>query len=598
MRLHELHKLGKFDWRHTPTTLRWLVKEQAAARDHTVTAAYGGVEEDGLDGHAGMVAEGLVDTVTELVPVAAAECSAFRASTCPSSEGVSTWEPMLSQGEALSDVFHARAVMSADDYERGGRYSRPFGAAARFVESAGVQCDATGEARSTGLAAEYVTVAAGGDMCDVRAPPLPAARVPVAVPAPVSPPGLLVAPATALAPAAAPAPVPRLTPVHQPVMSVDAPALPAPAEPVPAPPAPAPAPYRASHDEPTSATALAPVPVGDAEPTPASAPAPVPVSAVLAESMVPGGVIAGGHIDPASRELILAPAQDAVAARQAAQQQQIDGLIDGQQRLADGLIDGQQRLVQDQQRLADGLIDGQQRLVQAFLGCGTALVLLLLVCAAVLVCVCAALPVARSTLEHVARPVFPWLPAPVLRAPSPWVDAPALLAPPTWVDAHAPLGTREGVSLGDLRMPLPTALQGAIALLCIAATVSRRSLRRLAVGPLGGLVMALVVMFALLGSVHGAPSPGQGVLVRSVALQRPHLHATTQRPGIEGLVGAVDSGPVRLAHSHWMDPGAAAARTAGWELARGACERRRGGPADALHLRGAPPWGMPLWRAD
>ena len=135
-RLHELYKLGKFDWRSTPTTLRWLIKEQAAAREHTVTAAYGGVEEDGLDGHAGMVADGLVDVATELVPAAAAECTAFRASACSPSEGVSAWEPMLSNGEALSDVFQTRAAMSANVYERGGHFSQPFGAAARFVESA------------------------------------------------------------------------------------------------------------------------------------------------------------------------------------------------------------------------------------------------------------------------------------------------------------------------------------------------------------------------------------------------------------------------------------------------------------------------------
>ena len=106
-------------------------------------------------------------------------------------------------------------TVSAYDYEGGGRYSRPVGAAARFVESAGVQRDATGEAHSTGLAAEYVTVASEGDVCDVRAPPLPAARVPVVVHALVSPPGLHVAPATALAPTASTAPVLRLRPVQK-----------------------------------------------------------------------------------------------------------------------------------------------------------------------------------------------------------------------------------------------------------------------------------------------------------------------------------------------------------------------------------------------
>ena len=91
--------------------------------------------------------------------------------------------------------------------------------------------------------------------------------------------------------------------------------------------------------EPTPATSLAPVPVVGADPTPAPAPAPVPMS------MVSGGGIAGGRIDPASRELITAPAQDAVAARQAAQQLQIGG---------------------------------RTRLVQVLPGCGMVLVLLLL----------------------------------------------------------------------------------------------------------------------------------------------------------------------------------------------------------------------------
>ena len=44
-RLHVLCKAGKFDWKTTQTTLRWLIREQAAAREQTVTAAYGGVEE-------------------------------------------------------------------------------------------------------------------------------------------------------------------------------------------------------------------------------------------------------------------------------------------------------------------------------------------------------------------------------------------------------------------------------------------------------------------------------------------------------------------------------------------------------------------------
>ena len=135
-RLHALYKAGTFDWRSTPTTLRWLLKAQMAARNgSTVSAAYGEACNDwSLDGHEEMIAGGVVASALVCEPTT--PCPVFRASTFPSAEGMGTWEPMLVRDEGLSDVYHSRSAPRVDAYEAGGRFSQPFGVAARYVEQA------------------------------------------------------------------------------------------------------------------------------------------------------------------------------------------------------------------------------------------------------------------------------------------------------------------------------------------------------------------------------------------------------------------------------------------------------------------------------
>jgi hypothetical protein len=120
MRLYELCKAGKFDWRTTPTTIGWLIKEQVKARGEqlsTAIVALGRVDEDEDEepwGFEEMAAEGVVEpTQAYLATTAVHSPSAY-----PSTEEASEW---------MSEVYNERVL---------GGYSamNPFGVEARRVQ--------------------------------------------------------------------------------------------------------------------------------------------------------------------------------------------------------------------------------------------------------------------------------------------------------------------------------------------------------------------------------------------------------------------------------------------------------------------------------
>ena len=125
-RLHSLHVKGQFSWKTTQTTLRWLIRAQAAARDQTATAAVGEVSYADDDDYGNGHFEG---AIVEPTPATAILGGAYTALTTASEDG-NSWDnsvPMFpSDLSSVMEKAQSSRNMVPDDYVQGGPHSRPF----------------------------------------------------------------------------------------------------------------------------------------------------------------------------------------------------------------------------------------------------------------------------------------------------------------------------------------------------------------------------------------------------------------------------------------------------------------------------------------